>query len=554
MKNQSVFSLIKGMLKLVKGKRYLIVLAVLVGTLGFLSSMGITFFAGLTLLKIVSSETVSLSYPLLITLLLVCGFLRGFLRYLEQYLNHYMAFTLLALVRNNIFSSLRKQGSKVLDDKSRGELLSILQSDTESLEVFYAHTITPFFIAIFTELIVLTLFIILVSYQASLLALLSYLIIGALTPVLFYLSNRKLGMAYRKELAKDENGYLNACYGIREILFFQKAEEEAEALQKNTLSINKLNQKLNDRTQLFSSIVSSLILVFDALMILFSFLLSQKGAFPGVKTILSYMMIATSFGPVISLSNLPSNLTMSFASAKRINAILMEKPKVKDGKESFDFECLEVNHVSFSYDGRNEVLCDVSFSLRKGEILGIEGKSGSGKSTLFKLLLHFEDPKSGSVLYNGKDVKNYSRESISHNITLFSQSTYLFRNTLRYNLLIAKPDASEAELKEALKKAGILDKVLSLDKGLDSEISDLGDNLSSGERQRLGLARIFLSSSPVILLDEATSNVDAYNESLILNQLKKAKSDKAIILISHRMTSLSAADRILHLKDGKLCS
>ncbi len=554
MKKQSFFSLIKGMLRLVKGKRYLIVIAVFVGTLGFLSSMGITFFAALTLLKFFSADIISLSYPVLISLLLVSGFLRGFLRYAEQYLNHYIAFTLLALVRNNVFNALRKQGSKVLDEKSRGELLSILQSDTESLEVFYAHTITPFFIAICTELVVLVLLGVLVNYQVSLIALASYLVIGAITPVLFYLSNRKLGMAYRKELAKSENHYLNTCYGIREILFFQKEEEEAEALNNTTKNINELNRKLNDRALVFSSAVSFLILFFNAMMILVSFLLSQKGIIPEVRTILSYMMLATSYGPVVSLSNLPSNLTMSFASEKRIEAILSEKPKVIDGNEDFSFESLDVNHVAFSYDSKKKLLSDVSFSIRKGEILGIEGKSGCGKSTLFKLLLHFEDPTGGEVLFNGKAVQNYSRESLSHNVTLFSQNTYLFSETLRYNLLIAKPDATEEELKTALKKAGMLDKTLSLSKGLDTEVKDLGDNFSSGERQRIGLARVFLSSSPVILLDEATSNVDSYNESLILNQLKKEKSEKAIILISHRMTSLSIADRILHLKDGRLCS
>ncbi len=264
------------------------------------------------------------------------------------------------------------------------------------------------------------------------------------------------------------------------------------------------------------------------------------------------MSVATSFGPVVALANLPANLTMSFASARRILPLIEERPKLSDGKEDFVFSNLEVRDVCFGYDDK-EVIKGVSFSLRKGEIIGIEGKSGCGKSTLFKLLLHFEEPSSGEVAYNGESVSSYSREAISRNVTLFSQSTYLFKKTIRYNLNIAKPGASEEELYKALAKAGLADKVRSLKDGLDTEINDLGDNLSSGEKQRLGLARIFLADTPLILLDEATSNVDAYNEAYILNQLKKEKEDKAIIIISHRPTSLSICERIYHMKEGKLC-
>lgn len=451
MKKNNFFSLLKGMLSLIKGKRYLIVLAVLVGTLGFLSAMGITFFAGLTILKLLGID-ISLSFYWLIGLILICGFLRGFLRYAEQYLNHYMAFTLLALVRNNLFSSLRKQGNKVLDDKNKGELLSILQSDTESLEVFYAHTITPFFIAILTEAIVLVLLGVLIHYSFSLLALVMYLLIGVLTPILFYLSNRKLGVQYRKALADSENNYLNACYGIKEILFFQKENEQAKILNDSTKNINSINKKLNDKTIIFSSITNVLILLGDLLIILLGGYLFKNGIIFSYYIILGYMILATSFGPVVALSNLPANLTMSFASAKRILPLMYEEPKIKEGEDDFEFNSLDVKDVSFSYDDKKEVLKHISFSLNKGEIVGIEGKSGCGKSTLFKLLLHFEEVNNGTVEYNGKDISNYSRESLSKNVVLFSQSTYLFKNTIRYNLKIAKQDASDEELFEALKK------------------------------------------------------------------------------------------------------
>lgn len=552
MKKKSFLSLLKGMLSLVKGKRYLIFLAVIVGTLGFLSAMGITFFGGLAILKLVGIS-VSISFPWLIALIILCGFCRGFLRYAEQYLNHYMAFTLLALVRNNVFSSLRKQGSKILDDRNKGELLSILQSDTESLEVFYAHTITPFFIAILTELVVLILFGVLIHYSFSLLALGMYLLIGMLTPIIFYLSNRKLGVEYRKKLAENENMSLNACYGIEETLFFQKEKEQANEIEKSTKEINAINKKLNDKALYSQSVVNFLIILGDLLMIMLGAILYKKEIISSYYIILAYMMMATSFGPVVALANLPANLTMSFASAKRILPLIDEKPKIKDGNDSFAFSSLEVKNVSFSYEDTKEILKNVSFSIKKGEIIGIEGKSGGGKSTLFKLLLHFEEANKGQVLYNDKDIATYSREALAKNVTLFSQTTYLFKNSIRYNMHIAKEDATDEEIYESLKKAGLDEKIRSLKDGLDTQINDLGDNLSSGEKQRLGLARVFLSDTPLILLDEATSNIDAYNEAYILSQLKKEKKDKAILLISHRSSSLAICDKIYHLKDGELC-
>ena len=552
MKKKSFLSLLKGMLSLVKGKRYLIFLAVIVGTLGFLSAMGITFFGGLAILKLVGIS-VSISFPWLIALIILCGFCRGFLRYVEQYLNHYMAFTLLALVRNNVFSSLRKQGSKILDDRNKGELLSILQSDTESLEVFYAHTITPFFIAILTELVVLILFGVLIHYSFSLLALGMYLLIGMLTPIIFYLSNRKLGVEYRKKLAENENMSLNACYGIKETLFFQKEKEQAKEIEKSTKEINAINKKLNDKALYSQSVVNFLIILGDLLIIMLGAILYKKEIISSYYIILAYMMMATSFGPVVALANLPANLTMSFASAKRILPLIDEKPKIKDGNDSFAFSSLEVKNVSFSYEDTKEILKNVSFSIKKGEIIGIEGKSGGGKSTLFKLLLHFEEANKGQVLYNDKDIATYSREALAKNVTLFSQTTYLFKNSIRYNMHIAKENATDEEIYESLKKAGLDEKIRSLKDGLDTQINDLGDNLSSGEKQRLGLARVFLSDTPLILLDEATSNIDAYNEAYILSQLKKEKKDKAILLISHRSSSLAICDKIYHLKDGELC-
>lgn len=554
MKKKSIFSLIGMMLSLVKGQVHLILLAVIVGTLGFLCGMGITFFGGLAILSILPGVDIKLPFGCIIALLVISGFLRGFLRYIEQYLNHYMAFTLLAVVRNKVFASLRNQAGNLLDERNKGDILTILQSDTESLEVFYAHTITPFFIAILTEAVVLVLFGVLIHFYFSLFALLCYLVIGLLVPVIFYLSNHKLGGEYRIALSKSENTFLNSCYGIHEILSFQNENEMLKEVSDLTNDLNHLNGKLNDRQLFFSGLVNFLIVLGDIFIIFVGWLLLQKGIVESPYLILAYCMLATSFGPVVALSNLPGNLTMSFASARRISDLMETKPKTVDGHLNEDFSSIELEDVSFGYTDSKMILQNLSLDVHKGEIIGIEGKSGSGKSTLFKLLLHFEDTSLGRILYDGKDIREYSRDSLSRNIVLFSQSTYLFKNSIEYNLRIAKPDASEEEINLALQKAGMLEKINSLPQGIHTMVNELGDNFSTGERQRLGLARIFLRDSTIILLDEATSNVDAYNEALILNQLKKEKSDHVIILISHRMTSLSICDKVYHLKEGRLCS
>lgn len=551
MNKVSSFKLIKKMLSLVKGKGYLIFLAVLVGTLGYLSAISITFFAAIGILSLLNVSPFNIPLWIIIVLLCICGTLRGLFKYCEQYLNHYMAFTLLAMVRNNVFDSLRKQGNKVLDDKAKGELLSILQSDTESLEVFYAHTITPFFIAICVELIILILFGVLLSFSFSLFALFCYLLIGAVTPIIFYISNKKDGVRYREIISRNESNYLNSCYGISEILFTDNIKKESEILLSNTNEINQINKKLNRKTSILTSVVNLIIMISNILIILLSGILSKYEIIDTRLSILSYSLLSSSFGPVIALSMLPSNLTMSFASAKRIFNIIDGVKIEERGNESFSFESLKLKNVSFSYDKKEELFKNINFSIHKGEIIGLEGKSGEGKSTILKLLLSFEKADSGQVLYNDKDITSYSLDSIRNNVCLFSQSTYLFKNTIRYNMLIAKTDASEEEIIAALKKARIYEKIVSLEKGLDTEINDKMSNFSTGEKQRIGLARVFLKNAPLLLLDEATSNIDGENEAFILNELKK-ENDKAILIISHRKTSLSICDKCYILKNGEL--
>ena len=549
MKKHSSIALIGKMLSLVKPYIYLIVLAVLVGSLGFFAAMGITFFAGLAIFSYLG-EPLAISFAWLLALIVIFGFSRGLLRYVEQYLNHFMAFTLLAHIRDQLFGSLRKQGSKVLDDRSKGEVLSILQSDVETMEVFYAHTITPFLIAIIVEAGVAIALGLLCGYQFALLSIACDLIIGILAPIIFYRNNKKLGRLYREELSRSETIYLNSIYGIDETIFAGRQKDDKKAIDETSNRLNSLSKKLNQKASRNSEIVNILIAISDIAIIAIGALLYAHGDISSPAIIIGYATLAASFGPVVALANLPANLTMSFASANRVLDIIEEEPKTVDGDNEFDFKSLEVHGVSFSYDKEHPVVKNVNFSLSKGQFIGIHGKSGSGKSTILKLLLHFEDPDTGVVLYNDEPVSTYSRQSIAKNVTLFSQSTYLFQGSIGYNLKIAKPDASEEELIEACKKAGISAYSQSTEKGLDTAINALQDNLSTGEKQRLGLARVFLAKTPLLLLDEATSNVDASNEAHILNQLSKCKNDLALIVISHRESTLSICDKVYKLENG----
>lgn len=547
-KRYSSFALIRGMLSLIGPYVWLIVLAVLLGTLGFFAAMGITFFSGLAIYDFINNGfSFSNGIAIYIVLVLVCGFARGFLRYAEQYLNHYMAFTLLAVVRDKIFAALTRQGSKVLDDKQRGEILSIIQSDVETMEVFYAHTITPFFIAIFVELGVFLSLFFLVGYEFALLALAADLIIGAIIPLIFFRSNKQLGKRYRELLSHSESLYLDAVYGVKEFVSYEKQEILLEEIAASSKKLNSLTRELNAKSAKFSSLTQAFIVIADIAIVALGGVLVHYGHLTS-DAALSYAILAASFGPVVALAALPSNLTMSFASADRVLSIVNAPSPIKEGEKDFLFENLKMDHVSFAYEEK-EILKDVSFDVKKGEIIGIKGKSGSGKSTILKLLLHFEEPVSGSVEYNGESVASYSRKAISDNVTLFSQSTYLFSGSFAYNLRLAKPEATEEELVDACKSAGILDYILSTPKGFDTEINAVKDNISSGEKQRLGLARVFLADTPLLLLDEATSNVDAYNEALILNELKKRK-DKALIIVSHRDSTLSICDRVYLLENG----
>ena len=550
MKKRNIFNLIFKLLGLVDSFIVVILMAVINGTLGFILSMGITTFAGLAIIKMMGVE-IALSWGWLFGLIIGSGLLRGALRYLEQYSNHYIAFKILAILRSKIFKQLRKLSPAKLEGKDKGELISLLQSDIETLEVFYAHTISPFLIAVSTSICVLLFIGFMTSWWFSLYALIAYLIIGGLIPVVYYKSNNKEGKKYRHDLGKFESFYLDSIYGGYEIIASNNEEGRMNSLNKRSDELIETVDKLDSKGTFFKNLTNTAIVVLNIGIALLGGLLIHEGVIENPRIILAFMAFTASFGSVLALANLPANLTMTFASGNRVLDLLEEEPLIKDPEnpQTFEFDNLKVKDVEFKYE-EVDVLKNINFEVNKNEIIGLLGPSGCGKSTILKLLMKFYEADKGSIEYNGIDIKNFSQEEIYNNVNLFSQSTYLFTGTIYENLIIAKPDATKEEIIEACKNASIYDYILNLKDGLDTKISDLKDNLSSGEKQRLGLARVFLKKPKLLLLDEATANIDAINEGIILNALKKYKDNMSIVIISHRKSTLSICDRTYTIDEG----
>ena len=532
---------------------YIMVVAVINGSLGFISAMGVTFFGAVAIAKAIG-ESIPVSYEALIILTISCGVIRGLLRFLEQYGNHYIAFKLLAVLRDKIFTSLQRLCPAKLESKQKGSIIAMITSDIETLEVFYAHTISPVCIAVIVSAVVLILVGLVSSWYLALIALIGYFLIGIIVPMIASDRLKASGVRYRTEFASFNAYFLDSIKGIKDIILHNADQaRKTEVNRRSDILLDetkKMKQKITNAGAATEFIVSIIIIATLAcgIALVAGDLLSAGRMVIGVVTIFG------SFGPVIAISALPGNLTQTFASGDRVLDLLSEKPAVtpvKDG-QIIDFEDLSVSDLSFSYDGQTKVLRDICMQAKKGEIIGITGESGCGKSTFLKLLLRFWQKDSGRIDYNGFDIDTVDTDSLLENVTMVSQTTYLFDETIENNLRIAKPDATMQEIENACKLASVHDFILTLPDGYQSRAGALGDNLSAGEKQRIGLARAFLRGSALILLDEPTSNVDSINEGIILKALKEQKHRKSIILVSHRASTMSIADRIYRVEKGRM--
>ena len=540
------------LLKLVAPLAHIMAFTITMGTLGFLAAIFIMVLGAMGLVNLLNFDT-HLSFSGILTALIVLAVARGVLRYLEQMSGHYIAFKLLALLRDKVFSSLRRLAFVKLQDKQAGQLVSLVTNDIELLEVFYAHTIAPIMIAFFTSAILLLVFGHLSGWFV-LVALAAYLTVGVILPIITTKLAREDGRRYRELVGEMNDFFLDSVRGMKEIQLFGYVKQRLDEIQQRSQKIDTAFERIKDQEAKVRVYTEVAVSVFNIIMLFTGLILFSLDKIDFSAFLIGAILLMSSYGPVIALSNLSSNLLQTLASGERVLSLLAEEPELKDVESAVDLKDvsrIDVENVSFAY-GEEQILSDVSLSVKKGEILGIHGRSGSGKSTLLKLLMRFYDPKSGSIQINGESLPNINTRSLRDNMAYITQQTYIFNETIEENIRLARRDATLEEIMEAAKKASIHDFILSLPEGYQTKMTELGGNLSDGEKQRIGIARAFLHNAPIILLDEPTSNLDSLNEAMILKSLLNVKAEKLIILVSHRQSTMAICDQVIGIENGRM--
>ena len=571
-KRRSAIQIMGSLIGLVKPLLHIMLAAIILGTLGYLCAIFLTILAGQVIMHglltgvagmIVSVDNMWLVFTpvkTIITVMIVIAVLRGILHYVEQYCNHFIAFKLLAIIRHKVFAALRKLCPAKLEGRDKGNLISIITTDIELLEVFYAHTISPIAIATLTS-IVMVIFIGRYHWLAGVLALAAYLIVGVAIPMWNGKRGSQKGMEFRTNFGELNSFVLDSLRGLDETIQYGQGEKRKEQMSERSKNLAGMQESLSKMEGSQRSFTNMVILLASFGMLALTIWLYDKGAmgFEGILTCTIAMM--GSFGPVVALSSLSNNLNQTLASGERVLSLLEETPLVEEipsdveisGAESMEHEFTgaEAENVTFAYE--NETILDhYSLKLQSGKITGIHGASGSGKSTLLKLLMRFWDVQDGSVSVDGTDVRKIPTKHLRDMESYVTQETHLFHDSIANNIAIAKPRASREEIMEAAKKASIHDFIMTLPKGYDTEVGELGDTLSGGEKQRIGIARAFLHECPLILLDEPTSNLDSLNEGIILKSLKESAKKKTVVLVSHRVSTMNVADVVYEMENGRI--
>lgn len=521
-------------------------LAIVMGLLGNLCATFITVFGGYAILYVLHPEW-SMFLGCLFAAVLLFALARGFLRYAEQSCNHFIAFKLLALIRDKVFGALRHLCPAKLEGKDKGDLISVITSDIELLEVFYAHTISPICIA-FLFCLIMVLFIGRIHTALGVLALSAYAVVGIVIPLVTSKRSGDDGIQFRSSAGKLSAFVLDSLRGLPETVQYGQGRKRLAEMDAQTDALSQTEAHMKRTAGKNTAAVNTTILLFDLAML---FLSAKLAGFEGC--LIATLAMMSSFGPVVSLAALGATLQNTFAAGNRVLDILDESPVAPDvtGKANVEFHGAAAENVSFSYGGE-QILEDLSLSIPEGKVIGITGRSGSGKSTLLKLFMRFWPVTEGKVTVSGKSVDEINTENLRDMESFVTQQTHLFHDSIRKNLCIAKLDATEEEIIAACKEASVHDFIMGLPKGYDTEVGELGDTLSGGERQRLGLARAFLHNAPFLLLDEPTSNLDSLNEAVILKALQTECQDKTVILVSHRKSTMGIADTVYSVERGRL--
>ena len=551
---------------LVKPLLPLMSLAILLGVLGYLCAIFLTILTGYGMLYGLSEILrqnvdvieggffTSRSFGTIASILIVLAILRGVLHYGEQYCNHFIAFKLLAIIRHKVFASLRRLCPAKLEGRDKGNLISIITSDIELLEVFYAHTISPIAIAILTSLI-MVLFIGAQYAPAGILALLGYIVVGVVIPVWNGKKGAEEGMQFRNSFGELNSFILDSLRGLDETIQYDKGEERMKQIDDRSRELGLMQKKLNRHEAVQGSLTNMAILLFSFGMLFFMLWKYERGIVSFDSMLITVIAMMGSFGPVTALSNLSNNLNQTLASGERVLSLLEEEPQIEEvaEKEQTIFAGAKAEHVDFAYE-EEQILEDYSIELPKGKVVGIHGASGSGKSTLLKLLMRFWDADQGDIRISGKDIREINTKDLRDMESYVTQETYLFHDSIANNIAVGRPGDSREEIIEAAKKASIHKFIMTLPNGYDTEVGELGDTLSGGEKQRIGIARAFLHDAPFMLLDEPTSNLDSLNEGIILKSLHESRGDnKTVVLVSHRKSTMNVTDVIYEMENGRIC-
>lgn len=607
-KRRSAIAIMGSLIGLVKPLLHIMLAAILLGTVGYLCAIFLTILAGQVILHglagsaagagipgipevvIKSTWLAGTSVKGIIAVMILIAVLRGILHYVEQYCNHFIAFKLLAIIRHKVFAVLRKLCPAKLEGRDKGNLISIITTDIELLEVFYAHTISPIAIATLTS-VIMVVFIGRYHVLAGVLALAAYLIVGVVIPLWNGKHGSQKGMEFRTEFGELNSFVLDSLRGLDETIQYNQGEKRKGQMSDRSRKLAGMQEELSRMEGSQRSFTNLMILVASFGVLALTIHLYGKGeiGFDGILTCTIAMM--GSFGPVVALSSLSNNLNQTLASGERVLSLLEEKPLVEEIPDGTEFHAVgrfndverqdeperitagmyvkgsdsekienesvveftgaEVSHVTFAYE-EETILDDYSLKLAPGKITGIHGSSGSGKSTLLKLLMRFWDVNEGMISVDNKDVREISTRHLRDLESYVTQETHLFHDSIANNIAIAKPGATREEIIEAAKKASIHDFIMTLPKGYDTEVGELGDTLSGGEKQRIGIARAFLHDSPLLLLDEPTSNLDSLNEGIILKSLKEDKANRTVVLVSHRTSTMKVADVVYEMENGRV--
>lgn len=547
---------------LVRPLLWIMAVAVVMGILGYLCAIFLTITAVEGILKLQFRQDVAVSViggilPDTVgglgVVLVALAVMRGVLHYIEQYCNHYIAFRLLAVIRHKVFAALRRLCPAKLEGKEKGNLISVITSDIELLEVFYAHTISPIMIAFFTSVLMI-IFLCKIHFTAGVIAFFGYLAVGVILPLWNAKRGKNVGMDFREKFGHLSSFVLDSLRGIDETMQYAQGEKRSKDMQKYSYEMEQYKSKLAQGEGRQRAGTNVVIYLFTFIMFGSMAICQQNGMVSSSEVVLCTIAMMGSFGPVVALSNLSNNLTQTLASGERVLRILEEIPVTNEisGKTETTFGDVICNQVEFGYDTANKgqkVISNCNVVLKPGNIYGILGPSGSGKSTLLKLIMRFWNVNQGSITINGRNVNDINTSNLRNMQAYMTQETWLFHDSIASNISLGRDDVKRADIIEAAKKASIHDMIMELPKGYDTQVGELGSTLSGGEKQRIGLARMFLSQGEFWLLDEPTSNLDSLNEGIILKALQQEAKERTVLMVSHRKSTLGIVkkENVLHV-------